>query len=403
MKGALENIKVLELGAWVAAPSAGVVLGDWGAEVIKIEDPVMGDPMRGWTSVRGIEIKDVHFWFELYNRNKKSIGLDLRKEPGREIFYKMIKETDIFLSNFQGPVLENLKLDYQTLSEINPRLIYAVISGYGKKGKDTEKPGYDVTAFWARSGILGKLTPKEGEPPVMPPIGMGDTMVGTIFAGAVSAALYTREKTGEGQELHFSLYHAAVWAAAMDVESVLYTGSHIPQIDREMVPSPLENNYLAKDGKWLQVTMIQSDRFWPDFCKATGIEHLMKDERFKDAPSRTANNRELISILDGIFIKKSCAEWEKIFDEHGLICTTIHVFKDVPEDPQAKENDFFVEVAHPQVEKVKVIASPIQFQKTPASVRVSAPEMGQHTEEILLDMGYEWEEIIAFKDKGAIN
>jgi crotonobetainyl-CoA:carnitine CoA-transferase CaiB-like acyl-CoA transferase len=402
MSGALEKVKVIELGAWAAAPTAGAVLGDWGAHVIKIEDPKTGDPMRGWRSIRGIKVKDVHFWFELYNRNKRSIGLDLRSEAGRDIFYRMVKQSDVLLSNFQIPVLERLKVDYQTLSDLNQRLIYAVVSGYGKRGKDTEKPGYDITAFWSRSGILGKFIPDERKPPVMPPFGMGDTIVGTYIAGAISAALFNREKTDQGQELHISLYQAAVWSAAMDVESVLYTGSQIPQIDQTEVPNPLENDYLTKDGKWLHVTMIQSDRFWPSFCKALEIEHLINDERFKDAASREKNNTEIISILDGIFVKRTCSEWERVFEENELICAPVQVFKDVVNDSQALENDFFVEADHPVAGKMKVVNTPITFGGTPSSVRMSAPEVGQHTEEILLELGYSWEEIVSFKDKGAI-
>lgn len=403
MSRTLENIKVLELGAWVAAPSAGVVLADWGAEVLKIEDPVTGDAMRGWRSIRGVEIEDVHFWFELYNRNKRSIGLDLRKEEGRRIFYSMVKKADVFLSNFRGSVLERLKIDYGSLSEMNPKLIYAAVSGYGHKGRDVEKPGYDITAFWSRSGILCKLIPGEGKSPVDPPFGMGDTIVGTITAGAISAALFNRERTGVGEEIDISLYQTAVWSTAMDIEAVLYTGSPIPKINRTMMPNPLENDYCTKEGKWLRVAMIQSDRFWPDFCEALEIGHLMKDKRFKDAADREANNSELISLLDRVFATKTCSEWERIFQEHELISATVQDYSEVVNDPQAIENGFFAEIDHPSTKKVRVVATPVNFGKTSSTARVPAPELGQHTEEILLDLDYSWEEITGFKERGIIN
>lgn len=402
MFGALKDVKVLELGAWVAAPGAGAVLGDWGAEVIKIEDPVTGDPIRGWKSIRGVKVTDIHFWFELFNRNKKSLGLDLRSDTGREILYRLVKDADVFLTNFKGSVLKKLKVEYHTLSELNPRLVYGFVSGYGKNGKDVEKPGYDITAFWARGGILCHMAP-EGKPPIMPPMGAGDTIVGTFMAGAISAALFNREKTGSGQEVDLSLYHSAVWTSAMDVEAVLHKGTSIPQVYRTMLPNPLENEYWTKDGKWLRVAMIQSDRFWPSFCKALGIEHLARVEKYKDAASREANATEIISILDEVFITKNCSEWVKIFEANGLICDTIQPYTDIADDPQALENGFFVDVEHPSGITMKLVASPINFGKTPSTVRTSAPELGQHTEEILLEAGYTWDELVSFKEKGAIS
>lgn len=402
MSGALEKIKVLEFAAWVAGPGAGAILGDWGAEIIKIEDPITGDAVRSWRSIRGIQITDVHFWFEVYNRNKKSVGLDLRSELGREIFYKLVKKADVFLSNFQYPVLEKLKVDYKTLSSLNPMLIYAVVNGYGKRGRDSEKPGYDLTTFWARSGILNKMIPS-GADPVLPPHAMGDTTVGMFLAGAISAALFDRQRTGLGQELDLSLFHAAAWVAAMDVQTVLHEGKPIPQIERTKLSTPLENMYKTKDGKWLLIVMIQSDRFWPSFCKALKIEHLEKDAKFKDAVSRERHCSELISMLDGIFITKTCLEWEKVFEENGLICGPIQSFDDIVNDPQALENGLFSELKHHATgKKIRLVSTPINFDRTPASVRTSAPELGQHTEEILLELGYCREDIASFRDKRVI-
>ncbi len=401
MSGPLEGVRIIELGAWVAAPGATAVLGDWGAEIVKIEDPFTGDPVRGWTSIRGINITDVHFWFEAYNRNKKSLGLDLRLDEGRTILYKLVDRADVFISNFQYSVLDKLKINYDTLSKINPGLIYGVVSGYGKNGPDVEKPGYDITAFWARSGVLDKIIP-EGEAPIMPPVAMGDTIVGTFMAGAVSAALFNREKTGEGQEIDLSLFHAAAWAGTMDMQACLHTGRPIGQISRKDVPNPIDNEYFTKDKKWIRVVNIQSDRFWPDFCKAAGIEYLEDDERFKDTMARHTNNTELISIISDIFVKKTAREWETIFMAKGLACATIQGFQDVLNDPQAIENGFFSEVEHPSAGKIKMMSTPFKFSRTPAEVKTSAPEVGQHTEEILLELGYSWEDIIQYKDKKAI-
>jgi len=402
MSGPLNGVRIIELGAWVAGPGATAVLGDWGAEIIKIEDPFTGDPVRGWTSIRGINVTDVHFWFEGYNRNKKSLGIDLRLEEGRAILYKLVERADVFISNFQYPVLEKLKIDYETLSGINPGLIYGVVSGYGIKGPDVEKPGYDITAFWARSGVLEKFIP-DGEAPIMPPVGMGDTIVGTFMAGAVSAALFNREKTGEGQKIDLSLFHAGAWAGTMDMQACLHTGKPIGQISRLEVPNPIDNEYFTKDKKWIRVVCLQADRLWPDFCEAVGIEHLAGDEKFKDTPARHSNNAELIAIISDIVVKKTAKEWESIFMEKGLACSTYQGFQDVVNDPQAIENEFFAEVDHPSAGKIKMMSTPFKFSKTPAEIRTSAPAVGQHTEEILLELGYSWEEIIQHKDKKAIN
>ncbi len=401
MSGPLTGVRIIELGAWVAVPGATAVLGDWGADIIKIEDPFMGDPVRGWKSIRGVEVTDVHFWFEGYNRNKKSMGLDLRLEEGRAILYKLIEQADVFISNFQYPVLEKLKIAYDTLSEINPGLIYGVVSGYGTKGPDVEKPGYDITAFWARSGILEKLIP-ESEAPIMPPVGMGDTIVGTFMAGAVSAALFNREKTGEGQEIDLSLFHAGAWVGTLDIQACLYTEKPIGQMSRLEVPNPIDNEYLTKDNKWVRIVCLQSDRLWPDFCAAVGIEHLKNDDRFRDAEARHTNNTDLITIISDIFIKKTAEEWETIFMVKGLAFATYQGFQDVINDAQAIENGFFSEVEHPSSGKIKVMSTPFKFSRTPAEVRTSAPELGQHTEEILLELGYSWEDIIECKDKKVI-
>jgi crotonobetainyl-CoA:carnitine CoA-transferase CaiB-like acyl-CoA transferase len=401
MSGVLEGIKVIELAAWIAGPGTGAVLADWGAEVIKIEDPVTGDPVRGWRSISGIKVTDVHFWFENYNRNKKSIGLDLRKEQGREILYKLVKATDVFVTNFQYPTLDKLKVNYEILSNLNPRLIYAALSGYGKKGADVDKPGFDISTFWARTGIINKMTYSDRSP-LMPPHAIGDTTCGMFAAGAISAALFNREKTGLGQCIDVALFNAGVYVASMDMMPVLYQGTPLPQIDRRNNPNPLENVYLTKDGKWLQVVMIQADKYWTNFCKAMKLEHLANDDKFKDVHVRAVNNQELIALLDPLFVAKTSQEWVQIFQEFGLICAPICAFTDVVNDPQALANNFFAEIDHPVGKKVKLVNTPVQFSRTPAQVKTPAPELGQHTEEILLDSGYSRDEVAYFKEKGII-
>jgi crotonobetainyl-CoA:carnitine CoA-transferase CaiB-like acyl-CoA transferase len=220
MVGPLEGIKILELAEYIAVPSATAICADWGAFVIKVENPRGGDALRGLTTIEGLSLKEIHVWFEQSNRNKKSIAVDLWKPEGREIVHRLAAQCDVFTTNFTHPVVERFQIDYDTLTRLNPRLIYAHLTGYGKFGPDKDKPGYDFAAFWANSGVMSKLGQPGASPPVQP-VGFGDNLTSGCIAGAISAALYAREKTGRGQALDFSLYNYGVWGLSMDLMPVL--------------------------------------------------------------------------------------------------------------------------------------------------------------------------------------
>lgn len=401
MSGSFEGIKVIELGHYAAVPSACAILADWGAEVIKIETTKGGDAMRGLRAIEDVEITEVNIWFEQMNRNKKSVAIDLSQEGGREIIYKLVQRSDVFVSNFMPKVLKRFALDYDTLSRLNPRLVYVSFSGYGLTGPDKDKPGYDYAAFWARSGIMEKVS-EPSRPPRPQRPGLGDNMTSMGLAGAIASALFVRERNGLGQKVDMCLFHAGVWSLGIDVVTSLYMGKEITKTDRRNVRNPLWNTYETKDGRWMQIIMLQTDRYWPRFCKAIGREDLQYDSKFDSHLQREKNSSELISILDEVMASKTYTEWDEVFRQYDLVYGLCQTVTDVVSDPQAWENALFVEVDHPVARRIKLIASPVKFSKTPASVRSCAPELGQHTEEVLQKLGYNWDDIVNFKNQQVI-
>ena len=402
MAGALEGFKILELGHWVAVPCACAILADWGAEVIKIEDPGVGDSLRGLKSTEGIPQRNhIVPVFEVLNRGKRGLAVNLRTKPGKEILYRLVERCDVFVSNFQSRVLDRLGMDYATLSQVNPKLIYAALTGYGETGADRDKPGYDYTAFWARGGLMSKLGAPGGPPPAHRP-GLGDSATSLCVASGILAALLAREKTGKGQKVAFSLYQTAVWVLNQDIQIALYRGEEIPNIDRRKVKNAIWNSYKTSDGLWIQLAMMQSERFWPDFCKAIGHPELQNDSRFNSDEKREENNELLISIVGEVFAGKSLREWLDILDRHGLVSSKAQTILELINDPQAVQNDFFVKLDHPNAGPIRLVASPVKFSETKAAVNGPAPEVGQHSEEILLEAGYTWDDITRLKDEGAI-
>lgn len=404
MPGILEGLKVVSMEHMEAIPAASVWLADWGAEVIKVE-PLTGDMWRGTRRVRGtstsVQLRGgpMQFAFEILNRNKKSLAINLKTEPGTEIVHKLVEGADIFMSNYEASSLTKLKMDYATLSKINPGLIYAFISGYGRVGPLKDEGGYDRVAAWARAGFQYML----GEPGETPPMQRGGMMDRTIAPHAVAgvlAALWHREKTGEGQELEISLYHSAVWTLALDIEAAVI-GRPMTKTARTEAINPIWNFYRTKDDRWISLGMLQSDRYWSNFCKVIGKPELDKDPRFVDMNARRENCVELIRILDELFATKTIEEWENTLKGYDFIYSRIQSPEEVVADPQALVNNFFVDLHHP-AGGIKTIATPVKFIQNPAEVRTSAPEVGQHNEEILLELGYSWEDIAKLKEQEVI-
>ena len=399
MPGVMEGIRVLEVATWVAVPSACAILADWGAEVIKVENPAGGDAVRGLTSIEGVEAGDA--WFQLLNRGKKSVALNLRHERGREALYRLVERADVFVTNLELPLVERFQVGYATLHAHNPRLIYGLLTGYGSQGPDRLLPGYDYTAFWARSGIMDRVS-EPGRPPRPVRPGMGDNTTSLGIAAGLAAALFHRERTGQGQEVHFSLYHTAVWALGIDVQTVLAAGAALPQSERGKAANPLWNTYETSDGRWVQLAMLQADRYWPRLCQAIERPELAEDPRFASQQARQQHCQELVGIIGEAMARHPLAEWERRLREHDLVGGRVQTVLDTATDPQAAANGFFVEVAQ-EGERRRLVNSPIRFQQAAPRIRGLAPELGQHTEEVLLELGgYTWEEVAQLSAEGVL-
>jgi crotonobetainyl-CoA:carnitine CoA-transferase CaiB-like acyl-CoA transferase len=394
---ALEGIKVVEVAQWVAAPGAGALLADWGADVVHIEHPVKGDSMRGLSNVGGLA---VDWLFELDNRNKRSMTLDISQKEGQLVLYKLIEKADVFITSLRPSELERYNLEYEALSRINPRLVYASLTGYGNKGPDKERRGYDVSAFWARSGFMACIKEPD-RPPLYSRGGMGDHTTSIAMACGITTALYARERTSMGQEVDVSLYNTGVWVLSVDMSCALATGEYAPLRRRSETPA-MTNVYQTKDNKWIYFVHLQQDPYWSGFCKALGLERIEKDEKFNSMMSRMMNNDELVAMVERSIAKRTLEEWKPILDEYQLIYSPAQDPTDVAKDEQAWVNDFFAEVEHATLGKIKLVANPIKLSKMPSSIRTTAPQSGQHTEEVLLENGYNWDDIARFKEQGLI-
>lgn len=404
MSMALEGIRVIDVSEAGFAPACCRILGDMGAEVIKVERTDGGDLARGLVKLVGgaLPVSDIDYVFEFYNCNKKGIALDLKQEKGRQILHKLIEKSDVLVCNYRPHALKKLGLEYKTVSKTNPRIIYVHISGYGLHGPESSRGAYDFVGFWARSGVMATL----GEPGTPPPAQLGaygDNVSALAATCAVLIALFHRERSGEGQEVISSLLGAGIWAMGLVLSGVLATGTDSGRVSRKKTGNPLYNTYECKDGKWLQLICLQSDRFWHGVCKALGIEKLENDPRFSSHTNRMENCESLICVLDEVFASRSRAEWAKRLDEQETLWGPVNAPAEVVADQTAWANGYFQEVDHPVAGRYKMVLPPWQLSKTPPMIRTTAPELGQHTEEVLIDLlGYTWDDVAAFKDEGII-
>ena len=401
----LDGIRVLDWTIWQQGPVATMMLGDLGAEVIKIEERVGGDPGRGVMSIGGTATGGEgkrNYYFEANNRHKRSIALDLKKPEGKAIIYKLIEKSDVFVQNFRKGVAGKLGLDYQTLSRRNPKLIYASATGYGPQGPDSGEPSFDYMGL-ARSGIMTAV----GEPDMVPQNitgGIADQMGAIMLAHGIVVALLARERLGVGQEVNTSHLGSMMALQGLNLACRLTLGKEFKRFYRTQAVNPLWNHYKCQDDKWICFAMPQADRYWPDFCKALGITELEKDPRFAAMKVRGKNCEALIAILDKIFASKPRDEWMKILKAGGdFIYTIVNSVNDLPTDPQMIANNYVVDYDHPAWGPIQVMGHPVILSETPADPKAPAPEFGEHTEQILIDtLGYSWEEVAQLKEQEVI-
>ena len=395
MKPILEGVRVLTLAYWGVGPIAASHLGDLGAEVIKIEEREKGDPERGLKSAMGASLGlpgGRNVLFEHQNRNQRSVTIDAKTQEGKKAIYSLVAKSDVFITNLRSNAVAKLNLDYETLKVHNPRLIYASASMYGPRGPDSQSPGLDFMGA-ARSGWMMS----HGEPdmgPIKTGSGQVDNVTALTLAYGILAALLGRERFGISQHVSTSQLSSMFNIQENAAMIYLLTGQPAARQERARARNPLYNHYPCADGRWLALGMLQSDRYWPSFCRAMGIEELENDERFCGMDVRAANCEELVSVLDGIFSTKTCEEWAIILKTIDGIFAPVNTLADVESDPQVLANGYIVGVDHPVLGHVKYIGPPVEFSESPGVAPGPAPELGQHTEEVLLELcGYSWEQI----------
>lgn len=389
----LDGIRIVDWTIWQQGPVATMMLGDLGAEIIKIEERVGGDPGRGVMQIAGAKTGARNYYFEANNRHKKSLTLDLKKPEAKHIVYKLVEKSDVFVQNYRKGVAAKLGLDYATLSKHNPKLIYASASGYGPNGPDSGEPSFDYMGL-ARSGVMTAV----GEPDMDPMNitgGIADQMGAIMLAHGVTVALLARERLGVGQEVDTSHLGSMMALQGLNLACRLTLGKEFKRFYRAKAINPLWNHYKCQDDKWICLAMPQADRYWSDFCKTLGIPELEHDPRFETMKVRGRNAEVLIAVVDTIFASKPRDEWMHILKEGGdFIFTLVNSVSDLPDDPQMHENDYIVDYEHPSWGKTQIVGSPVILSETPADPKAVAPEFGEHTEHVLVDvLGYSWDEV----------
>jgi len=434
MSEALKGVKVVDVSQVAAVPICARHLGDFGADVLHVENPKTGDSWRVLQAGQGGNAgvpSEINYTFEAYNRNKRSVGLDLSHEEGRKALYRLVERADVFVTNLRLWERERFQCGYDMIRKANPRIIYGSLTAFGKKGPEKNNAAYDATSYWSRSGLAYMLSSPTGTPPNFRSA-FGDNVAGLALAYGVMTALYVREKTGIGQEVDVALLHAGYYQMTFDVSGALATHKDyaewrfgpmglepekmakltsllteaqqaqqkVADFMRMNAPSPLGIGYETKDGRIMTLSVVHADRIWPQLAKAVGRADLADDPRFTTIEARKAHKEECVALLTGIFKTRTYAEWRREID--FMPATSTSTLIEAIEDSQARANGMFVTYPHPTYGQIEAIANPVVLSETPATYRLPAPEVGQHTEEALLEAGYTWEEIGALREKGVI-
>lgn len=396
MTGPLESLRVLDVSRILAGPYCSMVMGDWGADVVKVERPGTGDDTRAWgPPFAGTESA----YFLCANRNKRSITIDLQKEQGVRLLKDLAKTSDVFIENFTPGVAERLGIDYPALREVNPRIVYVSITGFGPDGPSAQRTGYDMVL--SAVGGLMSITGEEDGAPVKVGVAITDVLTGVFAVASILAALRVRDRTGAGQRIDLSLLETQV-AALVNIGSSYLVAGKLPQrwgsAHESIVP------YQAFETRDRYITLcVGNDKMWKDFCRILSLGDLFADPRFTTNKLRVQNRRELIALLQPVFLKRGSREILEILDSAGIPCGPINSVKEVFEDPQVLHRKMLIEVDHPAAGRLRMAGLPVKFSESPGAVRLPPPTLGQHTDEILRDLLHLGpEEIGALRKEGVV-
>ena len=397
--GIFEGLKVLDCASFIAAPAAATVLSDFGADVIKIEPPGAGDPYRNLPNLPGYPASEHNFAWMLESRNKKSLALDLSKAEGQAVLHRLAADADVFITNYPPAVRERLRITHAHLAPTNERLIYASFTGYGEKGEEANKPGFDSNAYWARSGLMDLVRADLDTTPARSIAGMGDHPCAMAFYGAIVTALYKRERTGKGSHVSSNLMANGVWAASVLAQAKLCGAKFGERRPRERALNAVTNHYKCEDGRWLILSLLNEERQWPTLARCLGHEELITDERFATKAGRHARSLELIKLFDEIFVTKPLAEWRKILDGNGLVFGVVGILDDIPHDRQMLDNEVLVPFEN---DTMLTVNSPIWVSGARKVQPKKPPAIGEHSDEILRKAGYDEASIQKLRDSGAV-
>lgn len=397
----LRGVRVVEMAVWVAGPAAAGLMADWGADVIKLE-PLRGDPMRAVFGASAGMHEAPAPPFNLDNRGKRSIAVDLARSEGRELARRLIASADVFVTNVRLGALERLGLDYESLRSDHPRLIYALATGYGTDGPERERAAYDVGAFWARTGIAQMLSREQGDPSPCRP-GLGDHVTGLSLLAGIAGALYERERSGRGQLVQTSLLRTGIYSVGWDLGTFLELGWVTKTMAREKYVVPLVNNYRAGDGRWFWLLGLEAERHWPKLLRAIERTDLADDPRFATAAARHDNCRALIAVLDEVFAGAPLEVWGRRLDAEDLWWSPVQTPEQVVADPQARASGAFVDYPLPgDAGTAKSVAGPIDFERGDTGPKGPPPQLGEHTDRVLAEIGLAPSEIVALREAGVI-
>jgi crotonobetainyl-CoA:carnitine CoA-transferase CaiB-like acyl-CoA transferase len=399
----MEGIRVVEVAAWTFVPAAGGVLAEWGAEVLKIEHPEGGDPQRGLVSSGLVPggAGGVNFFVEQPNHGKKSVAINLQHPDGRGLLYKLCETADVFLTNWLPGALSRAQLELEHIRAANPNIIYVRGHGQGVRGPDADKGGYDGSAFFARAGVMSALS--YGDDPYGPtqPPAFGDLPGGQTIAGAVAAALLRRERTGETSIVDVSLLSFGMWVNSPDIVMSKLFGHPVPKTTRDDLPNPIVNRYLTKDGRLILLVMLQAVRFWPELVTAVGRPDLATDERFTTPEAMFENRAEGTRLLDQIFATRTLVEWKEALADIKGVWSPVQQGLDLYEDVQVQANGYLADAETSDGKPFQLVTNPVQFDEQPNEL-VRAPDLGEHTDDVLRSIGLDDETIIQLKIDGAV-